>query len=148
LVVCDLTRGPRPCLPLSLRHSSDTPKQFQATHAAESGAAISRWNPTFAIRSTRDGFLGRSRSGPFAVQAGSLTDSFSREPSVAGAFVGHLPVWQKTAPNCRHPEAILGGGNGPSRCGRLLAQRAILLGAAVPPGLLVLLAGVVAGPEQ
>src|SRR5262249_22434285 len=25
LVVCDLTRGPRPCLPLSLRHSTDTP---------------------------------------------------------------------------------------------------------------------------
>src|SRR5262249_23494015 len=98
--------------------------------------------------STRDGFLGRSRSGPFAVQAGSLTDSFSREPSVAGAFVGHLPVWQKTAPNCRHPEAILGGGNGPSPCGGLPGPRAIPLGAAVPPGLLVLLAGVVAGPEQ
>jgi hypothetical protein len=46
------------------------------------------------------------------------------------------------------PEAsIPGGGNSPSRCRRLLASRAIMLGAAVPPGLLVRLAGVGAWPE-
>src|SRR3954452_5018395 len=38
--------------------------------------------------------------------------------------------------------------HGQSRGGRLLAQTAILRRAAVPPGFLLLFAGVVAGPEQ
>jgi hypothetical protein len=105
--------------------------------------------PPFVMRRKRDGFLGRSRSGPFTGRASARTGSRSGEP-VWGRGVGWKSARKKKAgPDLSDPEAaIKGGGNGPSRCCRLRAHPAITRGAAVPPGLLVLRAGVVAGPEQ